>query len=48
MSESTPSLQSLLVEAIGRLFADEAIPLAGNIAFRTIFSLFPFLIFHFC
>ena len=28
-----------------RLFADEAIPLAGNIAFRTVFSLFPFLIF---
>jgi membrane protein len=35
----------LLSEAISRLFADEAIPLAGNIAFRTIFSVFPFLIF---
>ena len=28
-----------------RLFADEAVPLAGNIAFRTLFSVFPFLIF---
>ncbi len=33
------------MEAVRRLFADEAIPLAGNIAFRTLFSLFPFLIF---
>lgn len=40
-----PSIWSLLVEAVYRLFADEAIPLAGNIAFRTIFSVFPFLIF---
>lgn len=32
-------------EALYRLFADEAIPLAGNIAFRTLFSAFPFLIF---
>ncbi len=40
-----PSIRSLLVEAVYRLFADEAIPLAGNIAFRTIFSVFPFLIF---
>ena len=31
--------------ALLRLFADEAIPLAGNIAFRTLFSIFPFLIF---
>jgi membrane protein len=28
-----------------RLVADEAVPLAGNIAFRTLFSVFPFLIF---
>jgi membrane protein len=33
------------LEAIQRLFADEALPLAGNIAFRALFSLFPFLIF---
>lgn len=32
-------------ESFERLFADEAIPLAGNIAFRTLFSVFPFLIF---
>jgi membrane protein len=36
---------TLLNLMIKRLFADEAIPLAGNIAFRTVFSLFPFLIF---
>ncbi len=40
-----PSIWSLLIEAVQRLFADEAIPLAGNMAFRTIFSIFPFLIF---
>ncbi len=39
------TLLTLFVKALKRLFADEAIPLAGNIAFRTIFSLFPFLIF---
>lgn len=33
------------LESIQRLFADEALPLAGNIAFRALFSLFPFLIF---
>jgi membrane protein len=44
-SSEQPSLASLLLQAIRRLFADEAIPLAGNIAFRSIFSLFPFLIF---
>jgi membrane protein len=32
-------------ESFYRLFADEAIPLAGNIAFRVVFSMFPFLIF---
>jgi len=40
-----PTIITLGMEAIRRLFADEAIPLAGNIAFRTVFSLFPFLIF---
>jgi membrane protein len=39
------SIFRLLRESIRRLFADEAVPLAGNIAFRSIFSLFPFLIF---
>lgn len=36
---------TLFLDALRRLFADEAVPLAGNIAFRTLFSLFPFLIF---
>ena len=40
-----PSILRLTIEAVQRLFADEAIPLAGNIAFRTLFSMFPFLIF---
>ena len=40
-----PSIARLSLEAVQRLFADEAIPLAGNIAFRTLFSVFPFLIF---
>jgi len=40
-----PTILSLGFEAVRRLFADEAIPLAGNIAFRVIFSLFPFLVF---
>lgn len=43
--EDGPSVASLLRESFYRLFADEAIPLAGNIAFRTLFSIFPFLIF---
>ena len=38
-------LLALIATALKRLFADEAIPLAGNIAFRSIFSIFPFLIF---
>ena len=38
-------LLRLGTEAVRRLFADEAVPLAGNIAFRTVFSIFPFLIF---
>src|SRR5687767_13577634 len=45
MTEQRPSLTRLLIEAVKRLFADEAIPLAGNIAFRLLFSIFPFLIF---
>ncbi len=45
MTRMSPSFVRLLLEATQRLFADEAIPLAGNIAFRTVFSLFPFLIF---
>src|SRR5438067_9191520 len=46
MAEShRPSIWQLTVEAVRRLFADEAIPLAGNIAFRTLLSIFPFLIF---
>jgi membrane protein len=45
MTSAAPSLIRLLLEATRRLFADEAVPLAGNIAFRTLFSLFPFLIF---
>ncbi len=45
MSHKHPSIVTLGIEALRRLFADEAIPLAGNIAFRTLFSVFPFLIF---
>lgn len=45
MAEQPPGIVDLGIEAIRRLFADEAIPLAGNIAFRVIFSVFPFLIF---
>ena len=40
-----PAIVRLGLQAVRRLFADEAIPLAGNIAFRTLFSIFPFLIF---
>jgi membrane protein len=42
---AVPTLSSLARESFYRLFADEAIPLAGNIAFRSLFSVFPFLIF---
>ena len=45
MTQKQPTIISLGLEALRRLFADEAIPLAGNIAFRTLFSIFPFLIF---
>jgi membrane protein len=45
MSDSISTVLALFRDALKRLFADEAIPLAGNIAFRTLFSIFPFLIF---
>ncbi len=45
MTSDQPTFIRLLLEATRRLFADEAVPLAGNIAFRSVFSLFPFLIF---
>jgi membrane protein len=44
-AENTISPLQLLWETMKRLAADEAIPLAGNIAFRMMFSAFPFLIF---
>jgi membrane protein len=43
--ENSISLPQLAWETFKRLGADEAIPLAGNIAFRMMFSIFPFLIF---
>ena len=43
--DKRPTIFEMSLEAFRRLFADEAIPLAGNIAFRTLFSAFPFLIF---
>ena len=45
MTQKQPSIMTLGFEALRRMFADEAIPLAGNIAFRILFSIFPFLIF---
>jgi membrane protein len=45
MNDSIRTVLALFRNALKRLFADEAIPLAGNIAFRTIFAIFPFLIF---
>jgi membrane protein len=45
MTKARHSLLALALDAFRRLFADEAVPLAGNIAFRTLFSIFPFLIF---
>lgn len=45
MKDSGVSVIALLGTSLKRLFADEAIPLAGNIAFRIVFSIFPFLIF---
>jgi membrane protein len=44
-TENTISLPQLAWETMRRMVADEAIPLAGNIAFRMMFSAFPFLIF---
>jgi len=40
-----PRPTAVLVIAMQRLWADEAVSLSGNIAFRTLFSAFPFLIF---
>jgi membrane protein len=40
-----PQITRMVLQAINRLFADQALPLAGNIAFRTLFSVFPFLVF---
>jgi membrane protein len=45
MNDSVRNVFALFAKALKRLFADEAIPLAGNIAFRLVFSIFPFLIF---
>ena len=45
MKNSVVTIVTLFRQALKRLFADEAIPLAGNIAFRLVFSIFPFLIF---
>jgi membrane protein len=45
LSENTISLPQLFWETLRRMGADEALPLAGNIAFRMMFSAFPFLIF---
>lgn len=45
MQPQNETLATLAYAAVRRLFADEAIPLAGNIAFRALFSVFPFLIF---
>jgi membrane protein len=44
-TQDNPSIADLFWEVRRRLVADEAIPLAGNIAFRIVFSAFPFLIF---
>lgn len=44
-ADKIASIPRLLFASVLRLFADEAAPLAGNIVFRLIFSLFPFLIF---
>lgn len=40
-----PGLMAVVLVAARRMVADEAVTLAGNIAFRTLFSAFPFLIF---
>jgi membrane protein len=40
-----PRLWAVAYISVQRLWADEAVSLSGNIAFRTLFSAFPFLIF---
>lgn len=45
MTAPRPEFAALVHEAFHRLVADEAFALAGNIAFRIVFSVFPFLIF---
>ncbi|MFW6076229.1 MAG: YihY/virulence factor BrkB family protein [Hyphomicrobiales bacterium] len=40
-----PRFRAIIFVAVQRLWADEAVSLSGNIAFRTLFSAFPFLIF---
>jgi len=40
-----PRFLALIIVSMQRLWADEAVSLSGNIAFRTLFSAFPFLIF---
>jgi membrane protein len=40
-----PRFWAVIYVAVQRLWADEAVSLSGNIAFRTLFSAFPFLIF---
>ena len=44
MVTERPSLLALFLAALKRRFADEAVPLAGNITCRTNFLLSPFLI----
>lgn len=41
----TPAFWPIIIVSMQRLWADEAVSLSGNIAFRTLFSAFPFLIF---
>jgi membrane protein len=40
-----PHFWAIIYVSMQRLWADEAVSLSGNIAFRTLFSAFPFLIF---
>ena len=40
-----PRFWAIMMVSLQRLWADEAVSLSGNIAFRTLFSAFPFLIF---
>ena len=43
--EQEPTVWTTVKEVYERFVADDGLPLAGNIAFRTILSVFPFLIF---